>query len=270
MSSLPWLGACSGVQSTLDPAGPSAQAIAQVWWWMLAVSVLVTLGVVGLWVLAMWRGQRRRRGEASGMPGQPGALPASGPTHTGAPDTDRADRRWLIGGGIALPTVAILALLVFGTPAGRHQLPFQRAGAGVEPLRVEVMAQQWSWTLHYPGSGVQLQDELRMPVGRPVDLHISSRDVIHSFWVPRLGGKLDAVPGRTNVLRLQADQPGVFRGQCAEFCGRDHAHMLMVVHAMPASEFDAWLAAQPRGQSSAPVTPPSNQQGSSQNTGERP
>lgn len=237
------MAACSGVQSTLDPAGPSAQAIAAVWWWMLGVAVLVTVGVVGLWLLAMRRGERRRQGETPGLPGQPGGLPAAAPSHTGAPDTDRFERRWLIGGGIVLPAVAITALLVFGTPAGRHQLPFQRASA-VEPLRVEVLARQWSWSLHYPGSGVRLQDELRLPVGRPVDLHIRSEDVIHSFWVPRLGGKLDAVPGRTNVLRLQADQVGVFRGQCAEFCGRDHAHMLMAVHAMPPAEFDAWLAAQ--------------------------
>lgn len=240
---LPWLAACSGVQSALDPAGPSAQAIAAVWWWMLGVAAVVTVGVVGLWLLAMWRGQRRRPGEAAGLPG---AGPAEAPRHTGGADTSRHERRWLMGGGIALPAAAITALLVFGTPAGRHQLPFQRASA-VEPLRVEVLARQWSWSLHYPGSGVRLQDELRLPVGRPVDLHIRSEDVIHSFWVPRLGGKLDAVPGRTNVLRLQADQPGVFRGQCAEFCGRDHAHMHMAVHAMPAAEFDAWLAAQGRG-----------------------
>lgn len=220
------------MQSTLDPAGPSARAIADVWWWMLGVAALVTMGVVGLWLLAMWRGQRRR-----GLPSDPV------PSHTRAPDTDRFEWRWLMGGGIVLPAVATTALLVFGTPAGRHQLPFERALA-VEPLRVDVLARQWSWTLHYPGSGVRLQDELRLPVGRPVDLHIRSVDVIHSFWVPRLGGKLDAVPGRTNVLRLQADQPGFFRGQCAEFCGRDHAHMLLAVHAMPAAEFDAWLAGQ--------------------------
>jgi cytochrome c oxidase subunit 2 len=99
--------------------------------------------------------------------------------------------------------------------------------------------------VHYPASGVQLRDALRLPVGRPVHVHVGSRDVIHSFWVPRLGGKLDAIPGRTQVVRLQADEPGTFRGQCAEFCGLHHAHMVMTVIAMPAAEFDAWMAAQP-------------------------
>ena len=108
------------------------------------------------------------------------------------------------------------------------------------PLRVDVTARQWAWGLHYPGSGVRLTNELRVPVGRPVDIHVRSDDVIHSFWVPRLGGKIDAIPGRTNVVRLQADQAGTFRGQCAEFCGLNHAHMVMSVIAMPQDEYERW------------------------------
>jgi len=145
-----------------------------------------------------------------------------------------------------LPVVAITALLVFGTSAGQHQLPLPSAGPGVAGptrLRIDVTGQQWWWSMQYPDSGVRLRNELRLPVGRPVDIHVGSRDVIHSFWVPRLGGKLDAIPGRIGVVRLQADQPGTFRGQCAEFCGLNHAHMVMTVIAMPAEEFDAWLAA---------------------------
>ena len=145
-----------------------------------------------------------------------------------------------------------MALVVFGTPAGLHQLPLPVSWSGgggppIAPLRVDVTARQWAWSLHYPGSGVRLQNELRMPVGQPVDIHVGSDDVIHSFWVPRLGGKIDAIPGRINVVRLQADQPGTFRGQCAEFCGLHHAHMVMAEIAMPADEFNAWQAAQPRG-----------------------
>jgi cytochrome c oxidase subunit 2 len=230
---LSWLPACSGVQSVLQPAGPSAQAIATVWWWMLGVAVAVLLGVVALWLWAMQRGQKRREHLHREQPGA-----ADAPERTAG--TDRTGLRWIVGGGLALPLLAITALMVFGTPAGRHQLPWQ-ASSGV-PLRIEVQARQWNWALHYPGQAVPLQDELRLPVGRAVDLHIRSSDVIHSFWVPRLGGKLDAVPGRTNVLRLQADEPGVYRGQCAEFCGLDHARMVLTVRAMPAAEFDAWLA----------------------------
>jgi cytochrome c oxidase subunit 2 len=206
----------------LDPAGPSAHAIAQVWWWMLGVSVLVTVGVVVAWMLAM-NGRHARAGDV-------------GENH---------NLRWIVGGGIVLPSVAIAALMVFGTPAGMYQLPLPASwtGAGgpaAAPLRIDVTARQWSWALHYPGSDVRLVNELRLPVGKPVDIHVSSDDVIHSFWVPRLGGKIDAIPGRTNVVRLQADQPGTFRGQCAEFCGLNHAHMAMKVIAMPQDEYDIW------------------------------
>jgi len=212
----------------LDPAGPSAHAIAAVWWWMLGVSALVLLGVVALWLVAM-----RRH-----------APTANGDTQLGAGQTGR---RWIIGGGIMLPVAAIVPLLIFGSPAGLHQLPLARSIAGetaTPPLRVNATGQQWWWALHYPASGVRLRNELRLPVGRPVFVHVGSVDVIHSFWVPRLGGKLDAIPGRTGIVRLQADQAGSFRGQCAEFCGLGHAHMVMTVIAMPAAEFDAWLTEQ--------------------------
>lgn len=216
------LSGCAGAQSMLDPAGPSAHAIAQVWWWMLGVGTLVTLGVVGAWLLAM-RGGHERTGDL-------------GENHS---------LRWIVGGGILLPSAAIAALMIFGTPAGMHQLPLPaswsgQGGPAVAPLRVDVTARQWAWGLHYPGSGVHLTNELRVPVGRPVDIHVRSDDVIHSFWVPRLGGKIDAIPGRTNVVRLQADQAGTFRGQCAEFCGLNHAHMVMRVIAMPQDEYDIW------------------------------
>jgi cytochrome c oxidase subunit 2 len=200
----------------LDPAGPSARAIAAVWWWMFGVAVAVLAGVT----LAGWLSMRPRP-EMS--------LDAA----------RRVQRRWLVGGGIVLPGASIVALLVFGTPSGFHQLPLP--GAGPAPLRVDAIGHQWWWELHYPDGGVRLRNEMRMPVGRPVDVHTQSRDVIHSFWVPRLGGKLDAVPGRTLVVRLQADRAGTYRGQCAEFCGTGHAHMTMTVIAMEPADFDAWL-----------------------------
>jgi len=213
----------------LDPAGPSAQAIAAVWWWMLGVATCVLLAVTIIWLLAMWRNRH--------VP----ALPSDS-------EAARGGLRWIVGGGIVLPVLAITALLVFGTSAGQHQLPLPLTGPGATGpavLRIDFTGQQWWWSVHYPASGVRLRNELRLPVGRPVDIHVGSRDVIHSFWVPRLGGKLDAIPGRIGVVRLQADQPGTFRGQCAEFCGLNHAHMVMKVIAMPAAEFDAWQAAWP-------------------------
>ena len=212
------LAGCQGSQSVLDPAGPSAHAIATVWWWMLGVAVLVLVGVVLAGFLAM-----RPRA----------ALDAR--------RARRIERRWLIGGGLVLPTVSVTALLVFGSPAGFHQLPLP--GSGPAPLRIEAIGHQWWWEIKYP-DGVVLRDELRLPAGRPVDIVTRSSDVIHSFWVPALGGKLDAVPGRALTVRLQGDRIGRYRGQCAEFCGTGHAHMTMVAHVVAADEFDAWLQAQ--------------------------
>ncbi|TFZ04256.1 cytochrome c oxidase subunit II [Ramlibacter rhizophilus] len=212
------LAGCAGPLSALAPAGPSAEAIAQVWWWMLGVSTLVLLGVLLLWLWAM----RSRRNHAQD-------------------DAQRSGQRWIIGGGVALPGVAILALLVFGTPAGRHQIAWPRGAGEPAPLEIHVSASRWEWHLVYPEAGVRIRNELRLPVGRDVDLHVSSRDVIHSFWIPRLGGKLDALPGRVQVLRLRADEAGTFLGQCAEFCGLGHAHMKFAVHAMEPARFEAWL-----------------------------
>ncbi|MBU1819467.1 MAG: cytochrome c oxidase subunit II, partial [Gammaproteobacteria bacterium] len=172
---------CKGPQSTLDPAGPSAQAIATVWWWMLAVAVLVLVGVVAAWLLAM------RRGAVS--------EPRS--------DSESLERRWLVWGGLVLPSVSIAALVVFGSPAGLHQLPFPGGGRDAPaPLEIQAIGHQWWWELNYPANGVTLRNEMRIPAGRPVDVLTGSADVIHSFWVPRLGGKLDAVPGRTFRVRL--------------------------------------------------------------------
>ncbi len=222
------LAGCRGAQSILDPAGPSAAAIATVWWWMLGVSTAVLVAVVVVWLLAM-----RRHADLSDAAAR------------------RVGRRWIVGGGIVLPGVCIAALLVFGTPAGLHQLPLP--GAGAAPLRVDAIGRQWWWELHYPQGGVRLRNEMRLPAGRAVDVHTRSDDVIHSFWVPSLGGKLDAVPGRSLVVRLRADRVGTYRGQCAEFCGRGHAHMTMTVLVMEPAEFDAWLLAQ---SAVAGATPP--------------
>lgn len=178
---------------------------------MLGVAVVVSVGVIALWLWAM----------------RPAAARAG------------YERHWLIGGGLVLPGVAIAALLVFGAAAGRHQWPWP---GDAPTLVIDVHARQWLWQVRYPGHDLLLRDELRMPVGRPVTVRTSSDDVIHSFWVPRLGGKLDAIPGRTLVLRLQADRPGRYFGQCAEFCGLGHARMPLVVIAMAPEDFDAWLA----------------------------
>ena len=211
------LTACSGPYSALDPASSSAQAVAILWWSMFAFAALVLLCVLGSWLYAI-----RRTGE----PGND-------------PDEQRAQRRWIIGGGLVLPTASIVLLLAFGIPIGHRMLPLPPETG--EALVIEVTGHQWWWEVRYPDTGITLRNELHIPVGQPVNIHLTTADVIHAFWVPRLGGKLDAIPGRTNVLRLQADRPGSYRGQCAEFCGMNHAHMQFTVEAHPTEAFDQWL-----------------------------
>lgn len=215
---LPWLlSGCGGDQSALAPAGRTAHEVALLWWWMLGVSTIVLIAVCGLWLWAQFRK----------------------PVDTD-PDTERRiARRWLVGGGLVLPLVTIVVLLAFGIPIGHRMLPLPLDEA---PMKIEVTGHQWWWEVHYPASGITLEDRIVMPAGRPVDFHLESADVIHSFWVPRLGGKIDMIPGRTNVLRLQADAPGRFRGQCAEFCGLRHAHMTLTVDALAEDDWQAWLA----------------------------
>ena len=191
--------------------------MAILWWSMFAFSSLVLLCVVGFWLYAI-----RRTGE----PGND-------------PDELRAQRRWIIGGGLILPTTSVIVLLAFGIPIGHRMLPLPpETGAA---LVIEVTGHQWWWEVNYPDTGIALRNEIHIPIGQPVDIHLTTADVIHAFWVPRLGGKLDAIPGRTNVLRLRADQPGSYRGQCAEFCGLNHAHMQFTVEAHPVEAFNQWL-----------------------------
>ncbi|MCC5868334.1 MAG: cytochrome c oxidase subunit II [Gammaproteobacteria bacterium] len=210
---------CGGPYSTLDPAGPAASAAAFLWWGMFGLFTLVLVFVVGLWLYAMRRD----------------------PDPAGGQDVGRVHRRLLVGGGLVLPMASILVLLAFGIPAGHMMLPLPPAEG--EALRIDVRAHQWYWETHYPGTGVRLVDEVHMPAGVPVNVHLTSEDVIHSFWVPRLAGKLDAIPGHENVLRLRAYSPGIYRGQCAEFCGVGHAHMQFTVHVYTPEDFEAWLEA---------------------------
>jgi cytochrome c oxidase subunit 2 len=211
------LGAgCAGPQSTLDPAGPSAAAIADIWWLMFWGALAIWLLVMGLVTRALYRGRNTR---ALARP-----------------------ERLIVGGGLLLPPVLLAALLVYGSVSSARIT----GSADQVHARIDVVAERWRWRFHYIGDDgrviAESFDALSLPRGRMVEFSITSKDVIHSFWIPRLGGKVDAVPGRVNRLRLRADGAGPIRGQCAEYCGTGHAVMAfdVVVHGDAAHA--AWLA----------------------------
>ncbi|CAM4099815.1 cytochrome c oxidase subunit II [Vreelandella rituensis] len=215
------LTGCAGDKSILDPAGRGAADVALVWWGMLGFFSLVLITVVALWLYTF--------------------RPRSSRART-AIEEKRLARRLILGGGVLLPVATIVVLMIFGVPAGQRMLPVP---LGTPPDVIEVTGHQWWWEVRYPGAEggeVVTANQVVMPAGEPVDFHVTGADVIHSFWIPRLGGKIDMVPGRTNRIRLEADSPGVFGAQCAEFCGTQHAHMQLYVKAMERSDYEAWLA----------------------------
>ena len=151
----------------------------------------------------------------------------------------RVGQGFVLWGGLVMPVVVLTALLGYALFTGERLVP--RVDDGV--LRVEAHARQWQWEFAYPetaGAAATI-DVLHIPAGRPVDIHITSADVIHSFWAPRLGGKIDAIPGHTNVIRLLADRPGTYHGKCSEFCGTGHAMMGFTVEAHDGAGYAARL-----------------------------
>jgi cytochrome c oxidase subunit II len=221
-------GGCSGVQSALAPMGPDAASIWQLGAWM-TVGAAAILGIVCAATWVALRGSDAARGRL-------------------------ASHRAIVGWGIAFPVVTLTALLVYGVLV----MQARTAPAATEPqLRIAVSGELWWWRISYltpEGSPIQSANEIRIPVGREVEFILTSPDVIHSFWIPNLGGKLDMIPGRTTRLRVRADHPGVYRGQCAEYCGGAHARMALEVVALPEAEFGAWLAsaARPAAEPSEP------------------
>jgi cytochrome c oxidase subunit II len=208
------VSACDGPQSALDPHGPRAREMAALWWIMAAGAVVIWLFVIGCAVYAT-----RIRPRAH---------------------EDFAGTAFILGGGVGLPLVVLSSLLIYSFLLARE--PAAIPGTG---LRIEVVGNRWWWEVRYfpPGADepVVSANEVRLPVGQPVELALRSDDVIHSFWVPSLAGKTDMIPGRVNRMVIQADAPGVFRGQCAEYCGGPHALMAFHAVAMEPDEFGAWL-----------------------------
>lgn len=210
--------------SALDPAGPAARDIDDLWWFLFWLG----LAVFALFAVLLALGLRRSHRAA-----------ADGDDPSGDDDPHgRSVRAWLVGGGVILPVVVVAVVLVATILAMRAT-----ADEAPEALTVVVVGHQWWWEMAYPDHDVVTANELHIPAGEPVRLVLRSTDVIHSFWAPALGGKLDALPDGDNVLVLEADEPGTYDGACAEFCGLQHANMNLVVIAHDPADFDRWLSA---------------------------
>jgi cytochrome c oxidase subunit 2 len=230
-------------QSAFDPRGPQSARIEVLWWTMFWAGAVVWLLVVAA---TLWAAFRPRAGN----------LPVVRETHPEVPrhpnDPPRphvpadTQRRMTVGvaGATAVTVLVLLGFLGFSYATGRaYTAPYDPRA-----LQIEVVAQQWWWEVRYGDpvaqNRVMTANEIYVPVGRPVLLRLSSRDVIHSFWVPNLAGKRDQIPGKTSTMWFQADTPGVYRGQCAEFCGYQHAKMAFVVVAVSPAEFESWYRRQ--------------------------
>jgi cytochrome c oxidase subunit II len=208
---------------SLEPEGPAADTIADLWWIMLGLGVLVFV-VFGS---ALAFGLFRRRPDSD-----------DGSTRQAA----GVSGRWFAVVGVVLPAMIVLVVLT-ATVVAMRAVP---TSPSPDALEVEIVGHQWWWEVRYPEEGFTTANELHIPVGHPVNIRLSSTDVIHSFWVPRLSGKIDMLPDGTNTLVLKADAPGEHSSQCAEFCGIGHANMALTVVAEPEREFDAWVAARQR------------------------
>lgn len=223
---------CSGWQSSLDPKGPQARELSDLMWFIIIVCTLVWALV--MLVLAMALLHRRRP--------RTGTVP-------------RSERRIKQVIGVAL----LATLLIITSFTVASFVVTQRIDqVPDDALTLEVVAHQWWWEIRYrgqtPDQGFTTANEIHVPLGRPVRVILSSPDVIHSFWVPSLIGKLDMIPGRDNTLVFTATEPGTYRGQCAEFCGIQHARMAFLVKAESVEDFDVWQQGQ-RLPGAAPTSP---------------
>jgi cytochrome c oxidase subunit 2 len=220
----------TAVHHALLPAGPQAAHIADFWWVMFAACAVVFVAMMIALAWAVWRAPRATADMLHVTP------------------TARTERKaaWSVAIALTLSTLALLGLLAGSVMTDRALAQLPRDDA----VNIRVTGHDWWWEVTYddakPERIFTTANELHIPVGRPIIVTLDAADVIHSFWVPSLAGKKDLIPGRVATLELRADQPGEYRGQCAEFCGMQHAFMAFTVFAMPAADYESWAQAQRR------------------------
>jgi cytochrome c oxidase subunit II len=217
---------CAGWQSALDPHGEQARGLEGLIWIFIWVAAAVWISVMIVLVVALRRKARRARDETQ-------LLDANGERRM----------RLTVGGAVTATVVIVLALTVTSFVSTRLV-----SSEASHPLEIRVRGYQWWWEVTYPDAQADrvftTANEIHIPVGRTVRLQLSAADVIHSFWAPNLAGKQDLIPGRENSLTFTAQHPGTYRGQCAEFCGVQHAHMALLVVAETPEAFERWRQSQ--------------------------
>jgi cytochrome c oxidase subunit 2 len=222
-----WAG-CGGNQSSLNPAAQESQSISNLWWFFCIV--LLVIYVVVLIVAAMALLRRRRQKQT-----EPILVPEEG--------TERR-MRVVVSGAVGVTVVVLFVLLICDFATGRTI----NTPADLQPVKIKVTGHQWWWEIQYqdptPSQMVTTANEIHVPVGKLVEFLLQSTDVIHSFWAPNFNGKKDLVPGHPTTISFKAQKAGTYGGQCAEFCGAQHAHMRFVIMLQPQAEFNSWLSSQ--------------------------
>lgn len=218
------LSGCAAAPSILDPQGTAAARIADLWWLLFGLAMAVLLFVLGFLALALFRRRAELRSDARSE-------------EEAAQREPRGGTRVIVLAGIVGPAI-ILGVVYTATLWTMRALATPAIDEG---LTIHVIGRLWWWEVQYPEQQFATANEIHIPVNRPVRLVLSSPNVIHSFWAPELHGKMDLVPGQVNTMWIEANAPGVYLGECAEFCGTQHAKMQFLVVAQPPDEFAAWL-----------------------------
>jgi cytochrome c oxidase subunit II len=234
---------CGGIHNALNPTGPQAQNLSRLWWLFFIVCSVVFVLVM----IALLLSLRNRTGEP-----QVATAPVIEP-----PAEQERKRRNVVISAVTITVIILFVFLIASYSAGRSMTAELEHKNG---LNIELTGHQWWWEVRYDDVDASniftTANEIHIPVGVPVTFSLKAADVIHSFWVPNLAGKKDLIPGKINTIWLQADKPGVYRGQCAEYCGLQHARMALWIVAEPQEQFNAWR----QNQTQTSVTPASDSQ----------
>ncbi|QPC85253.1 cytochrome c oxidase subunit II [Phototrophicus methaneseepsis] len=225
---------CTASHSTLNPASSSAGKVANLSWLLFGIAAMTFTVVTLILAYVIFRNRNDRLHTISEDVNSPET------PEQAAENEKRALRVVMVAGGL-VPAVVLAMLMALAIVIEQGSAI---ASASSDTLTIQVIGHQWWWEVHYPDQGINSANEIHIPAGEPVIFRLTSDDVIHSFWIPQLGGKLDLIPGQTNTIQLQADEPGIYRGQCAEFCGLQHANMAFFVIASERDDFETWVNTQ--------------------------